>query len=76
MNPPTVVFVYCKESGTWEAFVNHVESPIEAAQAFNSVILTCKTIKANALPFTQVGHMQGDMYRVVPAEIVPDPEMN
>lgn len=76
MKPPTVIFVYDTVLGTWDAFVDHVKSPVEAAQALNSVILTCKTIKTNALPFTQVGHIRDDVYRVVPAEIIPDPERN
>ena len=59
----TITFVYDDTVGKWEVFAMNVSGEIEAVQAFNAVVLTCRqatpTLEAN-----KAEHIVGEQYKI------------
>lgn len=66
-----VVFTYDDDANLWDCHVLGTASQVEAAQAFNAVVMTCHQVDPNKLGQTGVAVHKTipDAFTVVPAHV-------
>lgn len=62
-----VIFEYDETTRKWDPIVNGTISPIEARQAFNAVVLTCKELDPELLNRGLVELISPATFRILPA---------
>lgn len=63
----SVTFKYCDETKKWDPVVHGAKSRLEALQAFNAVVLSCKELDSDLLEFGQTEMVDSFNVRIHPA---------